>query len=664
MSIIYELEDNYKVLLDKLTDFKLDDLYVYDIDFFNFCVEFYYTEAMPTINEEDYPELINYGAKFFEDIKLGEGSYGRVFKFGNGKVLKIGLGQMYLTIKDLENKETYNNIAVNNNILEGLSGIYFNDVIKSYTPAVTKINGVYVTNNREVVKYPHKYPWHDMFIGNFDNNGECNIVSTLMESLNSMPKKTYRDNIYYILYIVLHAIYVAQSKCEFVHGDLHLGNVMFKEYPEGEDINLVFKNKIVTIKSLGWIPVIIDFGFSSFTHEGKRVSSFSTAITQSGSAFDRYFDFIKIFVSTVTQLKVDFSKLEDCFMKNKHPKEYYEPDKTDRYYINKDIRSPRNILNRLLDLIPHSVERIDTDIIEREDLISKIIKVKEDTIINDFCIYKNIKYKTSSRPFFTEAAYSNVLNVHLIEINKIDDDYKFMSVCCKQNLVDFTNDNRDSISINGTYFDMETMGSLYNNKYRSDGFNFTMIKRYLPYYGTLDVNSSHIAIRDKVYIDEIGSEPNKHLLTGPVLVYDKELPKIYTDIDNIFSKYKGKEYMFTCTNKEEGMTSNMGIEYHKCSDIRPGELYHIGNPNPRTVIAIKGDTTYFIVIEGRTEEYKGASVEQMYDFLYRYLKVDRAINLDGGASSCMMWSKDGRMYSPLNIYSKKTIGNLISLVKK
>lgn len=87
----------------------------------------------------------------------------------------------------------------------------------------------------------------------------------------------------------------------------------------------------------------------------------------------------------------------------------------------------------------------------------------------------------------------------------------------------------------------------------------------------------------------------------------------------------------------------------------------MGNPNPRTILATSGNLTYFIVIEGRTEQYEGATIEQMYDLL-SYLRVDNAINLDGGASSSLMWKFNNKVYSPLPTIARKTISSVISVV--
>ena len=52
----------------------------------------------------------------------------------------------------------------------------------------------------------------------------------------------------------------------------------------------------------------------------------------------------------------------------------------------------------------------------------------------------------------------------------------------------------------------------------------------------------------------------------------------------------------------------------------------------------------------------------MNDFLVNYLQVDTAINLDGGASSVIMWTDMDNIYTPIDTYSRKTIGNVFVLI--
>ena len=118
-------------------------------------------------------------------------------------------------------------------------------------------------------------------------------------------------------------------------------------------------------------------------------------------------------------------------------------------------------------------------------------------------------------------------------------------------------------------------------------------------------------------------------------------------------KKENNVYSYSCSE-------DINEDYVNCDEITPGHLNHLANPNPRSIIATKGNKTYFICIEGRTKKYKGATFEQMVDFLVNHLQVDDAINLDGGASISLMWNINGQVYSPLLYPYRKTLSNVIS----
>lgn len=59
--------------------------------------------------------------------------------------------------------------------------------------------------------------------------------------------------------------------------------------------------------------------------------------------------------------------------------------------------------------------------------------------------------------------------------------------------------------------------------------------------------------------------------------------------------------------------------------------------HPRTAIALRGKELLLITVDGRNEKAAGMSLYELADFL-KWLKVEQAINLDGGGSTTM-WVK-------------------------
>lgn len=78
------------------------------------------------------------------------------------------------------------------------------------------------------------------------------FVCSIMEKLSVIPEAILGENLYYILYVVLHNIYIGQSLSKFVHGDLHLGNILCKQYNQ-KTIDLVYHDEIIRINNkYGW----------------------------------------------------------------------------------------------------------------------------------------------------------------------------------------------------------------------------------------------------------------------------------------------------------------------------------------------------------------------------------------------------------------------------
>jgi len=77
-----------------------------------------------------------------------------------------------------------------------------------------------------------------------------------MKKINNI--ELINDKIYEIFIILA----ILQNKFKFMHKDLHSGNILMKKV-ETEFNNYIIDNKEYKIKSYGYIPVFIDFGYST-----------------------------------------------------------------------------------------------------------------------------------------------------------------------------------------------------------------------------------------------------------------------------------------------------------------------------------------------------------------------------------------------------------------
>lgn len=110
--------------------------------------------------------------------------------------------------------------------------------------------------------------------------------------------------------------------------------------------------------------------------------------------------------------------------------------------------------------------------------------------------------------------------------------------------------------------------------------------------------------------------------------------------------------------------------YPRCDKIKPGELSHADNPNPRTAACILENGDYlFLTVEGRGERGIGLDLPSLSSIIKRmYPNVKSAINLDGGRSTNMAWrvpKNPNKVYisNPKHMY-QYPVGNLLTFKKK
>lgn len=683
MELLPDIKPNYDVILQNIETLKWQDLILDDKDIFEFLTEIYTTNITLDLGEIPNPSRYQkYGKDYIDSLKIGSGSYGQIYSYKD-KIIKFynpmqggycSSEGIPISIISEENKT-----ILENDLLESVSAIYFNKLIENYSPCHYNIYGSYILMlSLEEVRKGNL--WKDFFYIEDYNKYYGDYLVTMAEKLSVIPNTMFHKNLYYILYVVLHNIYIGQTSSKFVHGDLHMWNIMYKPYKE-KTIRLTYVDEIIEINNTyNFIPIIIDFGFSSFNIDKIRYVALTEPITVSGTAFDTYFDSTKLFSSLMNfyrHHKFDPSELEDIFLENKAPNidEYLiEPEvyRISHIYSKYKPRFITDILNRLLNKLDYKVIKTHTSLPKLIDTYADVVYFSGDSFnINSFITYNNIKYKCKTIPHFTEAKYSSTLNIHMLTIDNYMNGHKFVTQCCKRNIYDFIIDNDGIVCINGSYFDMETKGNLFNNKYINKYMREKVvkdIKKYMDDYGYMNIINNTIDIKDK------SSKLDNEIVSGPLLflngirtnLEEKILEKYHDDSEDYYDKYdnhivyENEKYKYSCTNKKED-DINYDKNFTKCDNIEPGELYHIGNPNPRTILATKDNLTYFIVIEGRSLQYRGASIEQMYEFLSS-LKIDNAINLDGGDSSGMIWKSNGIIYSPHKKIAPKTVGSVIGII--
>ncbi len=550
---------------------------------------------------------------------LGWGEVGAVINF-QGKAMKL-----FHYIREIETiYKTDTHYVFPSYLFEGLCSIYINKMLQPHSDCYYKTYGVYMTRGMN-----------------------DKTVAITFDLLNSLPDKWYSKgspDLHYILYIVLHNVYILQNVSQFVHGDLKFDNILGKSH--SQNVKLSYEDEVITLPTRGYAPVMIDFGFSSFEREGRRVVSAKEPFIPTGSSYDSRQDVARLFWSLVNvryRNQQSYRDIEDIFLyrAGRLPQRFLEKDDIKNNFIylveNGLLKDIREVLSGLLTKLQYTTKKQKLNFSKYVDGFNDIIKETRKRVqISRNVSYKNIIYD-GIEPYWKHGVYSRKLNIHIVEI-KPSAGSKFVNRCCKQSVYDMVK-GHEGVAINGSHFDPIT--SEYFSYYNPN---------HIENLGTVKITNDHVRIdylRDKNITDPRVYRPDEQytqyntdtFLANPVLVYDKN--SVFIDVEKAM--------------RQDELTRYDGW--------KTGGLYNLGVSEPRTILATKGDVTYFIVIVRSEDERTGASVDQMQDFLVNYLHVDYAINLDGGDSSLMMWNIGGKVYTPLDVVHRKVVSNVIGYLK-
>jgi hypothetical protein len=239
--------------------------------------------------------------------------------------------------------------------------------------------------------------------------------------------------------------------------------------------------------------------------------------------------------------------------------------------------------------------------------------------------------------------------------------YSFTSECCKLDPINFLRMSKlPGFTINGGFFNINGKDFLPIGNYKDRNLDFRnprfpIPEEYRDVYGFVCMS------QNKLYITRdfnFASIQDYMFSCGPFLIEKGEI---------VFSPY---EERFACNIKENvkapievldeteknitvsgyaqyssnGKTCRMENvndirTFPRCDKIKPGELSHADNPNPRTAIVILRNGNYvFITVEGRGNRGIGIDLYALALMIKMNLPTAvTAINLDGGRSTNMAW---------------------------
>lgn len=258
---------------------------------------------------------------------------------------------------------------------------------------------------------------------------------------------------------------------------------------------------------------------------------------------------------------------------------------------------------------------------------------------------------------------------------------KFMFDCCKLDGVNYLlNNHAVGFVMNGGFYaykdDFLPIGP-YRDKYNAI-HSYDIPKAYKDVYGYIILKNNKLFI-EKTYngIDEVCTAAPILIYNGVVVFHgddakyncgDKKKNKdLYISQTEDKIKLKG-HYNFS--NHNGGCDKNIVIdpvEYARCDKIKPGNLQHANNPNPRAAFCILSNGDYvFVCFEGRDKEGVGIDLESMADaLLSTYPNIKHAIANDGGASAALIFrtkeEQDKIYVSNPGRFKYYPVGNIIGL---
>jgi serine/threonine protein kinase len=270
--------------------------------------------------------------------------------------------------------------------------------------------------------------------------------------------------------------------------------------------------------------------------------------------------------------------------------------------------------------------------------------------------------------------HQQYIHVATIDQNRgiSEEGYKFRFDCCRVDIRNFLRSQniKNGVAINASFFQIKS-------NYSPIGYFRTpdmTVNNPIPFiykssYGMVGIyKDGKLGIKSAA--SDIVPDFDQVLTVGPIILWDglmireEELNVIEENI----AKYKCVKTPDGRDKNDKYFVDNNGRKIPNCDKISPGELSHSGTPNPRSALALNTNTNtvYFVYVEGRNLRGKGVDLIQLSD-ICKKLGATRAINLDGGGSSQLVWRAPGESVinqtNPTHDFAYP-VGNIISFIKE
>ncbi len=136
-----------------------------------------------------------------------------------------------------------------------------------------------------------------------------------------LSKRAHKNTIFNGMLMILSAIEIAQQKCNFVHYDLHMDNIIVREcHPDTIFVYLFNDNEALAVNTFGFCPTIIDMGSSYDGSCVNRTNGTSITNYQNGlqsSQYDKLQDIHLFMISSLESLAEKRSSPKELWVNNK-----------------------------------------------------------------------------------------------------------------------------------------------------------------------------------------------------------------------------------------------------------------------------------------------------------------------------------------------------------
>lgn len=396
---------------------------------------------------------------------------------------------------------------------------------------------------------------------------------------------------------------------------------------------------------------------------------------------------------------------------------YAEPIETARFWARKLVESGKGVISELLPMTDERrIEyepvpiRFDNNFIERTikstDSIDNVIKIESyqpenidwsklrsfpDSYVPSYhrTPSEEEKRTCNTRHQHITVAYINTFKSKLLG-------YELKNDCCRLDLFEYLKNYKSGVVINSSYFDPDTENKTHFmpiGPFRNDNFKSNFLEvppEYRNLYGVVALNpeNNEIDILKYDQLDKVATSKYNFFVVGPVIVDDNKTissgilfdPRFQCstqgnpDLSGDWVEEHVRYRKISGTCQETTITPNPNVK--ECKYHQKGRLGHLANPNPRSALVIrskeaqkdgKGDLA-LVYVEGRDQRGVGMDVYQLAEFCREIVGAEKAINLDGGASSNLVWRKEEapqKVFAP-NPRNLKTypVGTVLAWVRK